>query len=278
MASYSFAIILGLHIIFISFECITRTRHKTSGLYINSRRARLLTQNFLLLQVYSCYGDIILFLTINVSTIHFTSATSLISFILAITLTVIGIILPILHLKLLLKYRAIKRQSADSHQSLDLFIKQHEGVGVLFHDFKDNMSTNQAYLLFMTLRSVLCSLTIALLYKFPIVQVSLLSFFSVSMLGYCLFRRPLNQTINLIQQAICEVILLIANLCQLGLAIIDFRKLQSITAQEYLSETIIMANLIVTFLVPLFYRNKSHNSYKSVFEEKKGDGFWRSSP
>ena len=98
---------------------------------------------------------------------------------------------------------------------------------------------------------MLCSLTLSLLYKYPLIQTVSLLFTNTLMIVYLLLKKPFKRIIDLIQQLCGELIIFSVNLSLFIIAILDERGDIS-HIKEPLCEVVIMSNLSVGFVMPVF--------------------------
>ena len=269
----SLAICIG--ILFFVFILEVGTRSKDTESYLNFfvQKFRYGIQNFLLMQSYNCYGDIILFSVLDISTVEFSTPPAAISFNMAFISIFVGIVVLSLHIMLLLKYQRIKRQSAsnESHEeNVDKFSKSYEGVQALFFSFKDTSLVTQGFFLFLTVCNVSYSLIVTLLYKYTLIQLILMITLNIAMVGYLLFARPFKRLVNLFQQLLGEIILLIVNASLLGIFIITNRAQNLSNTQENLNEVIIMSNMVVGFIAPVFLVIKIVIIIVELYKSKRG--------
>ena len=251
----SLAICIG--ILFFVFLLEVGTRSKDTESYLNFfvQKVRYGIQNFLLMQFYNCYGDIMLFSVLDISTVEFNTSPAAISFNMAFISIFVGIVVLSLHIMLLLKYQRVKRQSASNEpheENVDKFSKSHEGIQALFFSFKDTSLVTQGFFLFLTVRNVSYSLIVTLLYKYTLIQLILMMILSIAMVGYLLFARPFKRLVNLFQQLLGEIILLIVNGSLFAIFIITQKAPNLTKAQDNLNDVIIMSNIIVGFIAPAF--------------------------
>ena len=251
----SLAICVGILFFIFLLEIGTRSKDTESYLNFFVQKVRYGVQNFLLMQFYNCYGDIVFFTVLNLTTVDFGTPSAALSFNMAFVFTFAGIVVLLLHIMLLLKYQRIKRQpnSNEPHEeNVDKFSKSYEGVQILFFSFKDASLVTQGFFLFLTVRNVLYSLIVTLMYKHTFVQLILMMTLSLAMVVYLIFARPFKRLVNLFQQLFGEIVLLVVNGSLLGIFIITTRAQHLINLQENLNEVIIVSNMIVGFIAPTF--------------------------
>ena len=251
----SLAICAGVLFFLFVFDLATKPKESESRFHIFINKVRLGVQNFLLMQFYNCYGDIVLFSIIDMSTVKFGAPPAALSFNMGLLFTFTGIIILVLHVLLLRKYQRVRVQptSDEPHEEdINKFSQYHEGVQVLFFSFKDASIITQGFFLFLTLRNVSYSMIVTLLYDYTLVQLILMTSLSLAMIGYLIFARPFKKLVNLFQQIFGEAILLIVNSSLLGIFIISKKAPESSSLQEKLNEVIIVSNMAVGFIAPVF--------------------------
>ena len=218
------------------------------------KKVKIQLQNFLLMQFYNSYADIVLFSILDLSTVKFDSLLASVSFNLGFFITFAGMIILILRVLLLRRYQKAKNQSVASESeggAIQEFNKHHEGVQVLFFSFRDTSIITQGFFLLLTLRNVVYSIIVALLYKYTLLQLILMLCLSIAMIGYLAFIRPFKGPVNLIQQLVGEVILLVVNGCLFSIYIISKKRPDLSGVQEKLNELIILNIILVGFISPV---------------------------
>ena len=256
----SLSISLGILLFMMMFEKGTKSEYTESYLHFIVQKVRLAIQNFLIMQFYNSYGDIVLFSVLDISTVDFSTTPASLSFNMAVLFTVAGFVAIVLNALLLIRYQRVKRQESavsavrdEQQEDVQQFVKRHEGVQVLFFSFKDASIVTQGFFLFLGIRNACYSLLLTLLYKYPLVQLTLMLALSVLMVAYLLFARPFKQYVNLFQQLFGELVLLVVNSSLLGMYILTTRSSDPRPdIQANLNETVIMSNMMVGFISPVF--------------------------
>ena len=242
--NFCFLIILSLVFIFVKILEIVLERcfSKKSKLDV----IRAMVQNFILTQLYSVYGDIIFYSTLEYRSLDFSLGLTGLSFSLSIVFIGIMFICFGLHLFLLKKYQRIKKQAKKSNNQnlLDQFVDGHKGNFVLFKDFKDNLIIQQAFLFFLTARDLASSLIITTMFLHPLVQTILLLVLNLSMVAYLIWYRPFDSLFDGTQQLFYEVITLSVNVSVLIMAIMDVIHSSGYQLRRELGKFLIIVNMI----------------------------------
>ena len=218
------------------------------------KKLRIIVSNYIIGQFHEGFGEVIFYSGLELRTIKIDSFSSFLSFISALLAITAGVMICIVHWKLLRKYQKIKESASEREQSLQIkkFNKMYESLEILFGDFKDTSLSTQGYLLILTGRNIIFNLIIVFLTTVPVAQVFVIVIMHFIILGYFAIKKPLKSYVNLAQQTSLELALLTINLSWLGMTIVDTKDNFQSTTRDNLSDVVMMVNLIYTFIPIVF--------------------------
>lgn len=262
-------LLLILTAFYISFRLLEFAALRSQKPQISPKLAiaRTMTQNFLLTQLYSVYGDIIFYATIEYRSIHLNQGLFKLSFSASLTLLSIIILSLSLHFYLLHKYQKIKKQA--SSEVLAKFIDGHKGNFVLFRDFKDTSLLHQSFLILLTARDLAFSLILTTMFQHPLAQTILILIFNVGMFGYLILRPPFVSLLDATQQLFYEFITMTVNVSVLILAIMDKIHSNGFELRVSIGQFVITTNLIFNFGSLAFMLIKGWTVVKEIYEAYK---------
>jgi len=235
-------------------------------------------QNFILTQLYSVYGDIVFYSTLEYRSLDFSLGLTGLSFALSVVFVCLMLLSFGLHFFLLKKYQRIKKQAeiAENQNLLNQFVQSHQGNFVLFKDFKDNLIIQQSFLLLLTARDLASSLVITTLFLHPLGQTIILLVLNLSMVAYLIWYRPFDSLFDASQQLFYEIITLSVNVGVLMMAIMDAINTIGYDLRRELGKFLIIMNMIFNFgalgwmLVKGFMVCKEiYDSYKEKKKQKQ---------
>ena len=229
--------------------------------------ARAMTQNFLLTQLYSVYGDIIFYATLEYRSIHLNQGLFKLSFSASLTLLLIILLSLSLHFYLLHKYQKIKRQT--NPEVLAKFINGHKGNFVLFRDFKDVSLLYQSFLLLLTARDLAFSLILTTMFRHPLAQTILILIFNIAMFGYLILRPPFVSLLDATQQLFYEFITMSVNVSVLIMAIMDKIHSNGFELRTSIGKFVIITNMIFNFGSLALMLIKGWTVIKEIYEAYK---------
>ena len=264
-------------VILLEFLCEKCFFNKYS---VNSKLAvlRAMIQNFILTQLYSVYGDIVFYSTLEYRSLDFSLGLTGLSFSLSIVFIGIMLLSLGLHFLLLKKYQRIKKQAKISNNQnlLNEFVDSHKGNFVLFKDFKDNLVIQQSFLLLLTARDLASSLIITTMFLHPLAQTILFLVLNLSMVAYLIWYRPFDSLFDATQQLFYEIITLSVNVGVLMMAIMDAIQTIGYDLRRELGKFLIIMNMIFNFgalgwmLIKGFMVCKEiYDSYKQKKKQQK---------
>ena len=229
--------------------------------------ARTMTQNFLLTQLYSVYGDIIFYTTLEYRSIHLNQGLFKLSFSASLTLLFIIILSLSLHFYLLHKYQKIKKQARP--ELLTKFIDSHKGNFVLFRDFKDVSLLYQSFLLLLTARDLTFSLILTTMFQHPLAQTILILVFNVAMFAYLILRPPFVSLLDATQQLFYEFITMSVNVSVLIMAIMDEIRSNGLELRSNIGKFVIITNMIFNFGSLAFMLIKGWTVIREIYQAYK---------
>ena len=249
----SLGLLFANFLLFQALDCATSCLQKKYCAFSIFRRLRVLAQNYLFGQIYSSIDDITMLMMLELRAAgpglyHATSIST--------SLVIQMIILVILsyHCYLISTYQRLTRinPSEVSGKRVEEFDRKHEGVSILYSDSKPSSFLHQSFLLLYTVRSVVCSLILTLLFKHPLAQIILMTALTGIMMVYLFTKRPFKSLLDLVQQVSFELLLLLANLCIFVLAILDQSHTASVTSISRVSKVLINVSLVSNILPTSF--------------------------
>ena len=234
---------------------------------------RTVIQNFLIIQLYSLYGDIMMFTVLNLRTLKLEYNWSLVSIGIALAFVGVMVISFGKHVKMLHDYQRDKNNKALEWTE---FLKKNAGRQILFKDFKDDSFSKQALLLFLTCRDLASMLILTLLFEHPLVQVLLILVLNFAMISYLLVKSPFRLVFDGFQQIFFEVVTLAVNVCLIILAILDRITYEERDLNIEIGKFIIYSNICFNFVTTAFLLYKigvalrdSYRTYKIYSQKKK---------
>jgi len=113
------------------------------------------------------------------------------------------------------KFQAIRKNSSEEEKkkAFELLEKKYEGAAVLFEEFEDSSILTQSAFLLFSLRALIESLIICLLFKYPMAQSILLLVLTFPLLTYILMKKPFKSKLDLAQQLMLISLLFVCNFC-----------------------------------------------------------------
>lgn len=248
-------------------KCFSRSDSIQSKLAV----IRAMIQNFILTQLYSVYGDIVFYATLEYRSLDFSLGLTGLSFSLSIVFLVLMLICFGLHLFLIKKYQRIKKQAKISNNQnlLDQFVNSHKGNFVLFKDFKDHLIIQQSFLFFLTARDLAFSFILTTMFLHPLAQTILILILNLAMVAYLVWFRPFDSLFDASQQLFYEVITLSVNVSVLIMAVMDSIHSSGYQQRRELGKFLIIMNLIFNFGSLAFMLIKGWMVSKEIYESYK---------
>ena len=120
-----------------------------------------MAMNFLIVQIYGSFSDIVLFCVLEMKSLSFESTWSCVSFTLSLFFIAVGLCILALHFKFLVRYKRLKPQiSTRDSQVFENFIKKHSHFKSLYQDFSDSSLFKHGFLLSLIFRGAIISLIV----------------------------------------------------------------------------------------------------------------------
>jgi len=116
------------------------------------------------------------------------------------------------------KYQSIKSQGVNA---LEAFNERNKYWKLFYSDFTDNNLWGQSFFAISIIRSALSSLTITVLYDYPLVQTSYLVISDGAIILFLYFKTPFNTLRGTLAQYYYETITLLVHLCAFILSLQD---------------------------------------------------------
>ena len=241
LTSFFSLILLGLFSIVCGY--IAKKTQKQTLMLMTQKLKTLFRWNFVLFVLFNSYDDITFYTIIEFQTLKLDSFPAVLSFLTC--LLVVGMAGFMLY-----KVFKITKESLQSHKKVTdvsstdkSFNLKYSSYQVLHSGYHNDSFLKQGFLFISTCKTILCYLIIGCLYKFPIVQTSLLTVFSLLVIAYLLKENPTCDRFHLLIMLIFEVLGLMANICLLALAILASQNTTHIVIEERLIKTILVCNL-----------------------------------
>ena len=271
--NFCFLIILTIAFVFVIILQLFLERFFSNKDSVQSKLAviRAMIQNFILTQLYSVYGDIVFYATLEYKSLDFSLGLTGLSFSFSIVFLAIMFVCFGLHLFLLRKYQRIKKQAriSDNQNLLDQFVNGHKGNFVLFKDFKDTLIIQQAFLFFLTTRDLAFSLILTTMFLRPLILTILILILNLAMVSYLLWFRPFGSLFGASQQLFYEVITLSVNVSVLIMAIMDVIHSSGYQLRRELGKFLIIMNMLFNFGSLAFMLLKGWMVSKEIYESYK---------
>jgi len=223
-------------------------KKKETFFFVWILKAKLMVQNYLVVQVYGGFGDIAFYFILEMKTLKFGSAASVVSLVVAILFLMIGITLLSFQVWILFSYQKKKKES---EEALQKFCVKFSAWGVLFLDFRDTTTISQAFMTVLILRDIVMSLASIVMTSSPYGQAILFFLSSVLIFLYLFLRNPFEGYFDRIIQYILEAIILTVNVCVLILAYMDRKNLVEMDVRKRLGKAIIISNFVLNIVAIL---------------------------
>ncbi len=230
-------------------------KDKKSLQYRIITRVKVMILNFLIVQLYGMYGDVVFYALIEFQNQRLLPGLNLLSVFAIVIVSGAMIFGFFLHINLLKRYQNVKRNfggNAETKQQFDAWIKDHAGIQVIFSDFKDYSLVHQSFLLILTVRDILFSLILATLFDHPLVECILILLMNIAMLAYLFIKKPFKEILAQVQQVVLEMITMVVNVNVLILAIFDASHSEAFDQRKTIGKFLIIINMIFNFIVAGF--------------------------
>jgi len=261
---------LGLFLIFKGLEIVTRGGENNQRPVV-ARAIHTAASNFALTQFYSNLDDAIFFFILELKSTKFDTRFRNISFGVAFTVVILGVVLLVLHYVTLRKYQKLRYPPNKKRnlKQIQQFLHTFQNVSLIFRDFKDQSLFQQTFLLLQILRSVLASLITTTLYQILPLQISLLTLLNVAMVIYLIRKQPFKEYTDACGQFFCEIILFIAHLSIILIATINRDNDRGAASIGRLSKCIIILNFILLIGGILFILLEVGKGFYKAYKERQ---------
>jgi len=226
---------------------------------------RAYIQNFAFAQLYSVYGDILLFSILEFREPNFSTSWSRFSFFGALFLLCLMFVLLPLHIFLIRNYQKFK----SNPEALSQFVDNHKGNFVAFNDFKDCSFVRQSFMLLLTGRDLLFSLLLATMFDHPLIESVFILCLNIAMVIYLILKPPFKSVFDATQQLFYEIIALAVNVCILMMAIMDERNITGADLRNSIGKFIIITNMIFNFGSLAFMLIKAVQTFVEIYQNYK---------
>jgi len=226
---------------------------------------RAFVQNFVFAQLYSVYGDILLFSILEFREPNFSTSWSRLSFFSALILLCLMLILLPVHLLLIRNYQKVK----SNQEALSQFVDNNKGSFIIFNDFKDYSFTRQSFILLLTGRDLIFSLLLATMFDHPLIESVFILCLNIAMVAYLILKPPFKSVFDATQQLFYEIIALAVNVCILIMAIMDERNIIGTDLRNSIGKFIIITNIIFNFGSLAFMLIKAFQTFVEVYKNYK---------
>ena len=166
-------------------------KSRSTIFYSTLRNLSKAALNFLVVSMYTGFGDVVFFTVLEMKSLILGSAWSCVSFTLSILFMLLGVCLIYIHWSFLLKHQKVRQQSPTGlPQALEQLTSKYEFIAVLYKDFSDLSLFKHGFLFVGVARDIAISLIITTMSSLPLFQSVLLSCCSILMCIYLLFNNP----------------------------------------------------------------------------------------
>lgn len=257
--------LVGVTITWILLKLIMKfilTKKISRKLYSLLNIVELMLIKFLIVELYSCYGDVTMFSSLEIQSVDYQIVLSSVSFGICITFLTLTLCVSCFHIWFLLRYQKFNKakSSKANKREKEAFLKKYENFGLLYIEFRDESFSQQAYLLYFNLRDAALNLVITILFGYPLVQSILFVIIAGVFLLYIIITKPLTFMKQNLLQIAFEMILLLIYVCAMIIAI-NVEWYDSLDLPDTLSQVIVILTFVynggslfitlVTILVPL---------------------------
>ena len=188
-----------------------RWKSRNTFIYSTMRNLSRALLNFLIVSMYTGFGDVVFFTVLEMKSLILGSAWSCVSFGLSLFFMLLGVCLIYLHWSFLLKYKKLRLQSSAAEpQALEQFISKYEFIAVLYEDFSDSSLFKHGFLFVGVARDIAISLIITTMPSLPLFQSVLLSFCNIFMCLHLLLNNPFRHRFEQVSQIFLELCVLVA--------------------------------------------------------------------
>jgi len=220
----SYVTILMIGVVSGLVEKITKRKNWKAVAMVFTRLRIMTKWAFVLFLLFNSYDDVTLYLILQLYGLQFHSHLDYISFAVCLVVTIVTFAIFGKAVFIVYKAQKMKNQITDIKSAKTpevVFYNRWHKFQVLYAGFKPKSFFMQVYLMTSTARIIACYLIVGFLYKYPILQGSLLVIISVCILGFLLYKRPVKDVVNYIVMITYETLILLVNICVLIIASLD---------------------------------------------------------
>lgn len=264
----SLAIIALAAILFTILELLAKKFNKKILTAIFTPFRIATRYNFMFLLIATSIGDVILYSTLEFSTFRNSSsyAWKYVSYL--FSLCFIGAIIGLLAAAVIIpnKVKKVRDKNMADYSS---FITNWPGCRVLYNSFNLNNFIGRYFFMVYTLRLgvpmiIACAFTFS-----PITQAILQLLISIAIFVCVLYFKPIQRTVNQIQLALIEGIVLILNIFLLVLTIYDVYEIDATKSANVFGYIIFFGNIIINALMFIFLFIKLGLEIKTILSLRK---------
>jgi len=211
----------------------------------------ILRWNVILVTFCGNFGDIVLFTALEFQTMQFGNISDGVSFAVCLLMNLLCLFVVI---KILDVNNAVRKSKQSLKGKRDIQVKEQQieknwsSYKALFACYRDQSYFQQIFLFIFIVRISMFTGIIGYLYKYPLLQGIIINLVNILILLYLVFKRPIKQFVNLIQQVVLELVLLPFNMCVLVLAILDFRGAEAIDQRKRIGNIMVYINVVIPVL------------------------------
>jgi len=245
--------IVGIVVLIIVLQVcekiIQKYKSKNWEIFIHEAKT-IFKWNYLIMVFASNADDIVLFSILDLRSNKREAIWEILSFVLAITFLVALAGLLILMIGIVKK--ALRSPRVSDPKITQKITTTPRKFKVITQGFKDRLFFTKGFMIFFCLRAIICNAIIGLLYQYPLLQAALLTFFSLLVLTLLLFKNPFIETMDMIELACYELIVLVVNICITIVAIADYRGYHIYQVRTVTGTIMICCFLLFIFVGAIF--------------------------
>jgi len=185
--------------------------------------------NIPIMMVCGNSGDIFFYAALHMRAMKLESDSSLVCFAVILLMMFATVWVLIINLSIVWSFKRVRRgrravypvTSVPEEKDLKEKWQDYE---VLYADFTERSHVTMAYMSVFIARGLMFNLTIACLFEYPLVQVSLINACNLLMFVYLVAFRPFKDKLSLIQVMINELLIIVLGVNLTILAVMDFRE------------------------------------------------------
>lgn len=219
--------------------------------YITLEKLSRAVLNFLVVSVYSSFGDVVFFSILGMMSLSLSSPWSNVSFALSLMFVGVAVCLIGIYFWFLIRYQQLKSctQSAQAFQQL---IKKYEALAVLHEDMSDANLFKKGFMLILICRDISISVIVTTMTSSPLAQSTLLVTWSIIMCTYLVASNPFRNRFEQFSQLFIEICVLIVYVCVLIYTVFDYKNRSAVEDRERLGQAILVLNSVVSYATMLF--------------------------